>query len=121
MARHHYVPRFLLRRWSTSGRFVAYYWDDASNRPVENQKATVASACQIPDLNTFLGVPESQRDFPETGFFTPRVDTPAAAALREADGAAPTLQKQHGKNARPQREPEVMHRDLLSKGARLAC
>jgi hypothetical protein len=82
MARHHYVPRFLLRRWSTSGRFVAYYWDDASNRPVENHKATVASACQIPDLNTFLGVPESQRDFPETSFFTPRVDTPAAVALR---------------------------------------
>jgi hypothetical protein len=37
----------------------------------------------MPDcgLNAFFSVPKSQRDFPETKFFTPRVDTPAASAL----------------------------------------
>jgi Protein of unknown function (DUF4238) len=96
MARHHYVPRFLLRRWSTDGRFVAYYWDDASKRAIENDKATVASACQIPDLNTFFGVSKSQRDFPESGFFTPHVDTPAAVALRVmlSDGVRALTSKQ---------------------------
>jgi hypothetical protein len=33
-------------------------------------------------LNAFFGVPKAQRDFPEVGFFTPKVDTPAANALR---------------------------------------
>jgi hypothetical protein len=82
MAHHHYVPRFLLRRWSADGRFVAHYWDRISKKPIKNAKATVASACQIPDLNVFFGVSKSQRDLPETKFFTPCVDTPAAAALR---------------------------------------
>jgi len=82
MARHHYVPKFLLRRWATKGIFVGYCFDDASGKVIGNAKATVASACQIPDLNTYFGVHASQRDFPETGFFTPRVDTPAASALQ---------------------------------------
>jgi Protein of unknown function (DUF4238) len=82
MARHHYVPQFLLREWATNGRFVAYYFEHASGKVVENAKATVASACQISDLNTYFGVHASQRDFPETGFFTPVVDTPAATALQ---------------------------------------
>jgi Protein of unknown function (DUF4238) len=79
---HHYVPRFLLRRWSTDGKFVAYYWDSKSNKPIKNTKRTVASACQIRNLNVVFGVPKLQRDLPETNFFTPCVDTPAAAALR---------------------------------------
>jgi hypothetical protein len=82
MARHHFVPQFLLRRWATNGRFVAYYFETAASRVIENSKAAVASACQIADLNTFFGVHISQRDFPETGFFTPIVDTPAATALQ---------------------------------------
>jgi hypothetical protein len=82
MARHHYVPRFLLRGWATKGRLVAYYFEAASGKVIENAKAAVASACQIPDLNTYFGVHVSQRDFPETGFFTPLVDTPAALALQ---------------------------------------
>ena len=82
MARHHYVPQFLLRRWATKGMFVAYLIDSASGKVTENAKATVASACQISDLNTYLGTNPSQRDFPETGFFTPHVDTPAARALQ---------------------------------------
>lgn len=82
MARHHFVPQFLLRQWAVSGKFVAYHFEpSAGGRVIENTKAIVASACQIKDLNTFFGVPASQRDFPETQFFTPRVDTPAAAAL----------------------------------------
>jgi Protein of unknown function (DUF4238) len=82
MARHHYVPQFLLKQWATNGRFVAYYFETASGKVIENGKAAVASACQIADLNTYFGVGTSQRDFPETGFFTPRVDTPAATALQ---------------------------------------
>jgi hypothetical protein len=82
MARHHYVPQFLLRQWATRGRFVSYYSEAASGRVIENAKATVVSACQIPDLNNYFGVHASQRDFPETGFFTPRIDTPAATALQ---------------------------------------
>ena len=80
---HHYVPRFLLRRWATpQGRLVAYFFEPRSNKVVENPKATVAHACEIKDLNVFFGVQVSQRDFPETGFFTPYVDTPAARALQ---------------------------------------
>ena len=82
MARHHYVPQFLLRRWATNGRFVGYYCEAASGRVIENTKATIASACQIPDLNTYFGVHASQRDYPEIGFFTPFIDTPAAMALQ---------------------------------------
>jgi hypothetical protein len=33
-------------------------------------------------MNAYFGVHASQRDFPETGFFTPRVDTPAARTLQ---------------------------------------
>src|SRR5262245_8779479 len=82
MARHHYVPQFLLERWATRGRFVAYYFESAAGKVIENAKAIVASACQISNLNTFYGVDKSQRDAPETRFFTPQVDTPAATALQ---------------------------------------
>jgi hypothetical protein len=81
MARHHYVPQFLLRGWATDGKLYAYHWNDGAKRVIENGKASVASACQIPDLNVFFGVPKAERDFPEVGFFTPKVDTPAAEAL----------------------------------------
>src|SRR6266702_1716517 len=82
MARHHYVPKFLLRQWATKGIFVGYCFKSASGKVIENAKVTVASACQIFDLNTYFGVHASHREFPETGFFTPRVDTPAASALQ---------------------------------------
>jgi hypothetical protein len=80
---HHYVPRFLLNRWATSnGRLVAYFFETKSSKVIENPKATVAHACEIKNLNVFFGVQASRRDFPETGFFTPYVDTPAANALQ---------------------------------------
>jgi|GEM_PF-6638135 hypothetical protein len=82
MARHHFVSQFLLRNWATDGRFVAYHFEPRANRVIEKADALVASACQIPNLNTYFGVDASQRDFPEVGFFTPRVDTPAAKALQ---------------------------------------
>ncbi len=82
MARHHFVPQFLLRNWATDGKFVAYHFEPGANRVIENANALVASACQIRNLNTYFGVGASQRDFPEVGFFTPRVDTPAAKALQ---------------------------------------
>jgi hypothetical protein len=82
MARHHYVPQSLLRGWATNGKLYAYYWEENAKQVIENAKASVASACQIPDLNTFFGTSKAQRDFPEVGFFAPKVDTPAADALR---------------------------------------
>ena len=82
MARHHYVPQFLLRQWSSDGRLVAYFHDKGAAKVIENEKATVASACQIRDLSTFFAVPKAQKDFPETAHFTPRVDTPASRALQ---------------------------------------
>jgi hypothetical protein len=82
VARHHYVPQFLLRQWAKNGRFVAYYFEPKSSKVIQNAKAIVASACQIPNLNSYIGIHPSQRDFPETGFFTPVVDTPAAIALQ---------------------------------------
>jgi hypothetical protein len=81
VARHHFVPQFLLKQWATEGQFVAYYFEPNSDKVIENTKAIVASACQIRDLNTYFDVSASQRDFPETRFFTPRIDTPAATAL----------------------------------------
>ena len=56
MARHHYVPQFLLRGWATNGKLYAYHWNDGAKRVIENDKASVASACQIRDLNVFFGV-----------------------------------------------------------------
>ena len=64
-----------------NGRFVSYYFQQDAARVIENEKATVAAACQIADLNAFFAVPKFQRDFPEKEFFTPKVDTPAARAL----------------------------------------
>jgi hypothetical protein len=81
MARHHYVPQFLLRGWATNGKFYAYHWNDGAKRVLESDHASVASACQISDLNVFFGVRKEDRDFPEVGLFTPIVDTPAAKAL----------------------------------------
>jgi Protein of unknown function (DUF4238) len=81
MARHHFVPQFLLRRWAKNGIFAAYHFEPGAGRVIENPKAQVASACQIANLNNFFGVHTADRDFPETRFFTPVVDTPAAQAL----------------------------------------
>ena len=94
MARHHYVPQFLLRGWAINGRVVAYYFEAAAGKVIENAKAAVASACQIPDLNNYFDVHVSQRDFPETGFFTPRVDTPAATVLQIVPRSASGVQQQ---------------------------
>jgi Protein of unknown function (DUF4238) len=82
VARHHFVPQFLLKQWATRGQFVAYHFEPTPGKVIENPKAIVASACQVRNLNTYIGVPASQRDYPETGFFTPYVDTPAAIALQ---------------------------------------
>jgi hypothetical protein len=69
-------------RMGTERTIVAYFWDKSSKRYIENSKATVVAACQSRNLNTLLGVTKAQRDFPEHGFFTPKVDTPASRALR---------------------------------------
>src|SRR5262245_65550490 len=82
MGRDDFVPQFLLERWASRGRFVAYYFEGAAGKVIESGKAIVASACQISNLNTFYGDDKSQRDAPETRFFTPQVDTPAATALQ---------------------------------------
>ncbi len=80
MARHHYVPQFLLRRWATNGLLYSYRWNAAANRVSERPRTSVARACQIEDLNSFTGLVGPGRDAPEHEFFTPLVDTPAARA-----------------------------------------
>jgi hypothetical protein len=47
MARHHFVPQFLLRKWASEGKFVGYHFEPGANRVIENPNALVASACQI--------------------------------------------------------------------------
>jgi hypothetical protein len=80
--RHHFVPQFLLGQWATAGRFVAYFFNAQAGGVSENPKALVASACQIPNLNAYLGFHPSLRHFLETRYLTPVVDTPAARALQ---------------------------------------
>jgi hypothetical protein len=81
MARHHFVPQFLLRRWAKNGLLVCYSWVAGAERVIENPRVSVASACQVEDLNAFYGVPRASRNSPEDEFFTPQGDTPAASAL----------------------------------------
>jgi hypothetical protein len=50
MAGH--FPQFLLRNWATAG--VAYYFVHPANKVID-RNASVASACQIPDLNSAAG------------------------------------------------------------------
>jgi len=80
MARHHFVPQFLLYNWADSGKINSFWWEQAANRVVERLVA-VRKACQIEDLNAFYGVSRSKRNTPEDDFFTPLIDTPAHAAL----------------------------------------
>jgi hypothetical protein len=81
MARHHYVPQFLLREWATNGQIMTYRWLDAARKVIEGG-ASVVEACQVEDLNAFFGLPRGQREAPERDFWTPNVDTPAADAHR---------------------------------------
>jgi hypothetical protein len=80
MARHHYVPQFLLRQWASGGQLLAYRWIEAAGKLVDS-RVSVASACQIDDLHAFFGAPAGEREAPEREYFTPKVDTPASAAL----------------------------------------
>jgi hypothetical protein len=78
MADHHYVPKFLLRKWATRGLFPGYYWDQELGRVIENRRCSVKSSCQIKDLNVFKNVKPEYREWLETDYLTPRVDSPAA-------------------------------------------
>jgi hypothetical protein len=80
MARHHFVPQFILRGWSDDGQIVSYRWINQAEKVHQNAQQSVADACQIPNLNDYFGLPRDQRDFPETKFFTPKIDTPASIA-----------------------------------------
>ncbi len=71
MARHHFVPQFLLRRWAVQGKFVAYHFEPAAGRVIENPKAIVASACQIKNLNVFFGMPRYSATFRKRNFSLP--------------------------------------------------
>src|ERR1700722_303638 len=80
MARHHFVPQFMLRRWAPDGQINSFSWNSGANKVLETPVA-VRKACQIEDLNAFYGAPRSQRNAPEDQFFTPQIDTPANDAL----------------------------------------
>jgi hypothetical protein len=80
MARHHFVPQFMLRRWATNGQINSFWWDTAAKKVLERPVA-VRKACQIEDLNAFYGASRSHRNAIEDGFFTQQIDTPANDAL----------------------------------------
>jgi hypothetical protein len=70
---------------------VRYHFEAGASKVIENPTATVVSSCQIRDLNSYFGMRGSNRDFPETAFFGPRVDTPAATAQQRTDWARFTV------------------------------
>jgi hypothetical protein len=78
MAHHHYVPQFLLGEWLDRGQLTSYRWLKEARRVVRGRVAA-SKACGIENLNTFF----NSDDAPETDFFTPVVDTPAAKAHRK--------------------------------------
>jgi hypothetical protein len=67
MARHHFVPQFMLSRWATRGRLKSYGWNEEANKTLESTVA-VRTACQIKDLNSFYRVPRAKREMPERDF-----------------------------------------------------
>jgi hypothetical protein len=77
--RHHFVPQFLLTRWATNGRVLAYRWIERIGRVVVSP-TSVAECCQIEDLHAYFGLSRESRNTPETDYFTPQIDTPAAGA-----------------------------------------
>lgn len=114
MARHHFVPQFLLDLWASQGKLVSYCWIQAKQDIVVGNP-TVRGSCEIKDLYAFYGLPSPGRDQPEQLFFTPMVDTPAAEAHRVIlrDGIRGLTDQQRLAWARflvafPARTPETM-------------
>jgi hypothetical protein len=82
MARHRYVPRFLLGRWASNGRVVSYRWSPSAGTVLENPKTSVLAAGEIADLNAFYGLPPPHAGAPEPEGLVPQIDAPAETALR---------------------------------------
>ena len=72
----------MLRRWATNGQLVSYDWNPRARRVVEHPRTSVVNAGQLRGLNALYGVPREWQHAAEDQFFTPRVDTPADAALK---------------------------------------
>jgi hypothetical protein len=110
MPRHHFVPQFMLENWATNGRLTSYQWIADSPKKVVIGSPTVRGSCQIEDLYAFYGLSVPARNAPEDEFFTPRVDTPAAGALR--------LLRSSGVAALASRHREAWARFIVSFGVR---
>src|SRR5664280_996403 len=79
MARHHFVPQFLLHKWAHKGQLVSYTRIKATGA-VKAGSTSVVKACQVKDLNAFFGISKEKREAPERDFWTPHIDSPAANA-----------------------------------------
>lgn len=84
--KHHFSPVFYLRGWceSTTGKLTAY------SRPYNNviaKSVHPAATGYEPSLYTMKGLPNDQKQTIEKDYMAPKVDDPAAKALRVLLGA----------------------------------
>jgi hypothetical protein len=72
----HFLPQFLLRRWSNSkGKVTAYVRQQGR---IVTSELNPRSTAFEPDLYSYQGVSGEERHEIETNFMTLRIDTPAA-------------------------------------------
>ena len=112
MAAHHYVPRFVLKRWADKGLISAYSWLAESGKAVANRR-TLGQACSVEELNALRTVPATNRYDAEMSFT--RIDTAAARALScMLDGGVSALTPENRRawarfvNSVPVRMPEPL-------------
>ena len=112
MASHHYVPRFVLKRWATNGLLFGYSWHPKAKRAVPN-RVTVPEACSLEELNALRTVAPMNRYDAEIDFT--RIDTSASRALTTMlDGGVRALTTANRRawakfiNSLPVRMPETL-------------
>lgn len=110
MPQHHFVPQFLLREWLDRGELNSFCWLDRTSKVIRG-RVPAGKACSIENLNAFF----NKSDTPETQFFTPSIDTPAAIAHKKIlrSGVRSLSEKERDDWARfivafPVRTPEVL-------------
>jgi Protein of unknown function (DUF4238) len=85
--RHHYIPKFYLRRWANAGGKVSSYsWQGAKLYIGEYSPRSIGAEDGLYSLD---GVPAEMRNSIERVFMGPMVDGPAADGMRVLLGEAP--------------------------------
>jgi hypothetical protein len=94
---NHYLPQFLIREWAgPDGRVEVLRFVSATGEAVAGRRSPRSIGCEE-DLYAYRTVRSEDRHLPETRFFTPHIDTPAAEAmqvmLKGGVGALNSLQR----------------------------